>query len=162
MIARGKRRAPRGASPLVSRNQIEKSTESAKYGGDYFALSELHCLRFYLGATRFALAPGYHISRLWRCADSIPTFEQSRGCAAVRLCGCAAVRLCGCAAVGLCGWAAGRRCGWAAVRLGVGAALGLCRGAVLRLCGGAAGRLCGCAAVRLCGCAAVRLCGCAA
>ena len=47
MIARGKRRAPRGASPLVSRNQIEKSTESAKYDGDYFALSELHnVLRF--------------------------------------------------------------------------------------------------------------------
>jgi len=42
MKARGKREAQRNASPLVTKNKFERSTESAKYHGSYFALSELH------------------------------------------------------------------------------------------------------------------------
>jgi hypothetical protein len=42
------------------------SPERAKY---YFGPSGLDCLILMCrpGATRFALAPGYHIPRLWRC-----------------------------------------------------------------------------------------------
>src|ERR1041385_1774535 len=70
MKARGKREAQRNASPLVNENKLERSTESAKYHGSYFALSELHDhYALYQGrrASRCsALAPGFHIPRLWR------------------------------------------------------------------------------------------------
>jgi len=70
MKARGKREAQRNASPLVNENKLERSTESAKYHSSYFALSELHDhYALYQGrrASRCsALAPGFHIPRLWR------------------------------------------------------------------------------------------------
>src|ERR1043165_6314581 len=76
IIARGKREWQRNAAPLVTKEYFEQSTESAKYHVNYSALSELHghCARSYQGrrASRCsALAPGFHIPRLWR---SVPTF----------------------------------------------------------------------------------------
>ena len=72
MIARGKRRARRGASPLDNKNKFGASTESAKYQSLYSALSELAVIGPLAQGRRAslcsALAPGYHISRLWRCA----------------------------------------------------------------------------------------------
>ena len=57
MKARGKREAQRNASPLVTKNKFERSTESAKYHGSYFALSELH--------DHYALYQGRRASRLF-------------------------------------------------------------------------------------------------
>src|ERR1051326_4806319 len=56
MIARGKRVAQRNASSLVTNNNFEWSTESAKFNVNYSALSELHdhCVRL-PGATRLTL-----------------------------------------------------------------------------------------------------------
>src|SRR6202008_3028917 len=56
----------RSASPLVCGNCKLRRPERPKYDR-YYALSGLHGLFIcYPGATRFALAPGYHISRRWR------------------------------------------------------------------------------------------------
>src|SRR5215510_8424754 len=72
MKARGKREAQRNASPLVTRNNLKESTESAKYQGQLFrSFRASSPLRSYQGrrASRCsALAPGFHISRLrrWR------------------------------------------------------------------------------------------------
>src|ERR1051325_11940645 len=75
MKARGKREAQRNASPLVNENKLERSTESAKYHGSYFALSELHDhYALYQGrrASRCsALSLGFHIPRLWRWHRSL-------------------------------------------------------------------------------------------
>src|ERR1700752_682494 len=57
----------RSASPLVRNNKIRKSTESAEYRRYYSAsFRATNHLHVYPGATRFALAPGYHIPRLRR------------------------------------------------------------------------------------------------
>ena len=67
MKARGKREAKRSASPLDQLHKMRRSPERAKYRPPYFALSGLDALFILLpGATRFALAPGFHISRRWR------------------------------------------------------------------------------------------------
>src|ERR1041385_2581236 len=94
MKARGKREAQRNASPLVTRNNFEQSTESAKYKCQLFRSTELHALRALttrgdaphvvrrlplafifraFGACLWrsysapsALAPGFHIPRLRR------------------------------------------------------------------------------------------------
>ncbi|HEV8189259.1 MAG TPA: hypothetical protein VGP83_16010 [Pyrinomonadaceae bacterium] len=42
MIARGKRRAQRGASPLVSNNQLQRALKVRNIIAGYSALSELH------------------------------------------------------------------------------------------------------------------------
>ena len=72
MIARGKRQAQRGASPLVSRNKWKRALKVRNITAKYSALSELsRSLHFFPGrraSLRSALAPGYHIPRLWRCA----------------------------------------------------------------------------------------------
>jgi hypothetical protein len=67
MIARGKREARR---PWIARINFESSTESAKYQASYSALSELNGFVLFTqgrrAPLRVALAPGFHISRLWR------------------------------------------------------------------------------------------------
>jgi hypothetical protein len=69
MIARGKSRLV-GTSPLVTSTKECRGLKGRNlhnritpFQGS-FASWEIHP-----GATRFALAPGYHISRLWRCSD---------------------------------------------------------------------------------------------
>src|ERR1700754_469637 len=54
MTARGKRRATRGASPLVSRYQLKRALKVRNIGGSYSALSELRAHYVYPGATRLA------------------------------------------------------------------------------------------------------------
>jgi hypothetical protein len=71
MKARGKRGAQRNASPLVPKNNFEESTESAKYQPQIIPLfqSFTAIALSYQGrrASRCsALAPGFHIPRLWR------------------------------------------------------------------------------------------------
>src|ERR1051326_4640319 len=71
MIARGKREAKLNASPLVTNNNFEQSTESAKYQRELFrsfrASRPLCVLNQGRRASRCsALAPGFHIPRLWR------------------------------------------------------------------------------------------------
>jgi hypothetical protein len=71
MKARGKCEAKRSTSPLV--NKL-KSAVALKGRNTYFGLSGLISSGLSLpGATRFALAPGFHIPRLWR---SISSFES--------------------------------------------------------------------------------------
>jgi len=54
----------RSASPLVTQQTTGPRPERPKY---YYALSGLMSVCWLLpGATRFALAPGFHISRRWR------------------------------------------------------------------------------------------------
>ena len=67
MKARGKREAKRSASPLVRKSKKVSSPEGASYGA-YFGPSGLNPSFEDLnqGATRFALAPGCHMSRLRR------------------------------------------------------------------------------------------------
>jgi hypothetical protein len=62
MIARGKREARR---PWLS---TPKKRQGLKGRNSYYALSGLRPLFLNIdpGATRFALAPGYYIRRLWR------------------------------------------------------------------------------------------------
>ena len=68
MKARGKCDAKRRASPLVYDNSEHVRPERPKYHHTYYALSGLMRILFFSpGATRFALAPGYHIARLRRC-----------------------------------------------------------------------------------------------
>ena len=63
MTARGKREARR---PWEGPIQCS-SPERAKFERRYFGLSGLNRVWFANpGATRFALAPGFHISRRWR------------------------------------------------------------------------------------------------
>jgi hypothetical protein len=70
MIARGKRRAERGASPLEPRINDHEALKERNNRDDNFALSVLSSIDpSKPGATRFAFAPGYHISRRWRCAQ---------------------------------------------------------------------------------------------
>src|ERR1051326_4662578 len=71
MIARGKREAKLNASPLVTNNNFEQSTESAKYQRKLFrsfrASRPLCVLNQGRRASRCsALAPGFHIPRLRR------------------------------------------------------------------------------------------------
>ena len=71
MIARGKREAKLNASPLVTNNNFEQSTESAKYQRELFrsfrASRPLCVLNQGRRASRCsALAPGFHIPRLRR------------------------------------------------------------------------------------------------
>ena len=71
MKARGKREAKPSASPLVKspksgpglkgRNERRRITRFQRYTHIWILLP---------GATRFALAPGYHIPRRWRCVMS--------------------------------------------------------------------------------------------
>src|ERR1700741_1865764 len=64
----------RSASPLVCDTCKLRRPERPKYD-TYYALSGLHgLLIFYPGATRFALASGYHIARRWRSDSCICTF----------------------------------------------------------------------------------------
>src|ERR1051325_1810137 len=64
MIARGKREARR---PWSSGNNLNGALKERNIDINYFALSELHRPFGILpGATRFALAPAFHITRLWR------------------------------------------------------------------------------------------------
>src|ERR1041385_7037298 len=70
MIARGKREAKLNASPLVTNNNFEQSTESAKYQRKLFrsfrASRPLCVLNQGRRASRCsALAPVLHIPRLW-------------------------------------------------------------------------------------------------
>ena len=70
--SQGQAPSKRGASPLgLMRNDWEALKERNK-SACYFALSVLSSIYFFEpGATRLAcsaLAPGCHISRLWRCA----------------------------------------------------------------------------------------------
>jgi len=72
MKARGKREAQRNASPLVTRNNFEQSTESAKYKCQLFrSYRASRPSRSYDQGRRAsrcsALAPGFHIPRLRRC-----------------------------------------------------------------------------------------------
>src|ERR1051326_4039752 len=71
MKARGKREAQRNASPLVTRNNFEQSTESAKYKCQLFrSYRASRPSRTYDQGRRAsrcsALAPGFHIPRLRR------------------------------------------------------------------------------------------------
>src|ERR1051326_5229919 len=71
MIARGKREAKLNASPLVTNNNFEQSTESAKYQRKLFrsfrASRPLCVLNQGRRTSRCsALAPGFHIPRFWR------------------------------------------------------------------------------------------------
>src|ERR1051326_972298 len=73
MIARGKREAKLNASPLVTNNNFEQSTESAKYKRELFRsfrASRPLCVlnQGRRGSRCSALAPGLHIPRLrrWR------------------------------------------------------------------------------------------------
>src|ERR1051325_5237394 len=71
MIARGKREAKLNASPLVTNNNFEQSTESAKYQRELFrsfrASRPLCVLNQGRRASRcLALAPGFPIPRLRR------------------------------------------------------------------------------------------------
>jgi len=72
MIARGKRRATRGASPLGHKPNERKTLKERNNYRSYVALSVLSSIDICEPeATRFALlsaCPGYQISRLWRCA----------------------------------------------------------------------------------------------
>ncbi len=70
MKARGKREAQRNASPLGTSNNFKRALKVRNINRNYSALSELQrrCAR-YQGrrASRCsALAPGFHIARLWR------------------------------------------------------------------------------------------------
>ena len=57
----------RSASPLVKSHQTRLRPEGPEYRVPYYALFRADALLILLpGATRFALAPGYHIPRLWR------------------------------------------------------------------------------------------------
>jgi hypothetical protein len=65
MIARGKREARR---PWLGPQKHSQGLKGGNKDLRYFALSGLQVqFNFEPGATRFALAPGYHIPRLWRC-----------------------------------------------------------------------------------------------
>src|ERR1041385_6915926 len=76
MKARGKREAKRSASPLGHRI---KSPRALK-GRNYFGLSGLNLpLLIPPGATRCALAPGFHISRLCRSNNSRNVFSRPEG-----------------------------------------------------------------------------------
>jgi hypothetical protein len=71
MKARGKREAQRNASPLVTRINFEESTESAKYQRQIIPLFQsFNAIAFAYQGRRTsrcsALAPGFHIARLWR------------------------------------------------------------------------------------------------
>src|ERR1043166_6428720 len=82
IIARGKREAQRNASPLVTRNSLNRALKARNTNVNYSAPSELHGYCSILpGATRLtlfgacpwlsyfapsALAPGFHIPRLRR------------------------------------------------------------------------------------------------
>src|ERR1041385_9573515 len=57
----------RSASPLVKSHQTRLRPEGPNYRVPYYALFRADALLILLpGATRFALAFGYHIPRLWR------------------------------------------------------------------------------------------------
>jgi hypothetical protein len=63
----------RSASPLGTNVNDRESSERAEYCGEYFALSVLSSISFPANqgrraSLRLALAPGYRIPRLWRCA----------------------------------------------------------------------------------------------
>jgi len=64
MIARGKREARRPWLTTALRSRPERP----KYSHAISPFQGSHCVLDCLpGATRFALAPGYHIPRRWRC-----------------------------------------------------------------------------------------------
>ena len=71
MIARGKCRAERGTSPLGYKHNEREALKERNNQRSYFALSVLSSTySSYQGrraSLRSALAPGYHISRNWRC-----------------------------------------------------------------------------------------------
>ena len=77
MKARGKREAKRNASPLVNENtNLNRALKVRNINVDYSALSELHrhLGHFYQGRRALrcsALAPGFHIPRLWRWYQSL-------------------------------------------------------------------------------------------
>src|ERR1051326_5943548 len=57
----------RSASPLVKSHQTRLRPEGPNYRVPYYAVFRADALLILLpGATRFALAPSYHIPRLWR------------------------------------------------------------------------------------------------
>src|ERR1700752_900496 len=75
--AKGAKYESQGQGPSAARHvapgskqKSEVSTESATYRRSYFALSELHGIVIVIQGRRAsrcsALAPGFHISRLWR------------------------------------------------------------------------------------------------
>jgi len=73
MKARGKRAAKRRTSPLVQVHHSRPRPERPKYAR-YYALSGLatNLIDVYQGGViRFALAPGFHIPRRWRCVARI-------------------------------------------------------------------------------------------
>src|SRR5215204_1078761 len=72
--ARGKREAKRSASPLVSTQRKGlrlKGRNISPFSGLDLNFDSLP------GATRFALAPGFHIPRLWRWFTYTSDFGQS-------------------------------------------------------------------------------------
>src|ERR1041384_4991432 len=78
MIARGKRRAQRDASPL-DHNQVDY--EALKERNTTDDISHFQCSLQFISHNQgrrvslcSPLAPGYHISRLWRSVHRIPTF----------------------------------------------------------------------------------------
>src|ERR1041384_2148769 len=81
MIARGKRRAQRDASPL-DHNQVDY--EALKERNTIDDISHFQCSLQFISHNQgrrvslcSPLAPGYHILRLWRSVHRIPTFVQS-------------------------------------------------------------------------------------
>ena len=67
MEARGKREAKRTRRPWLQGIFLQRALKVRDIHGNYCALSELHGYFVVVpGATRFALAPGFHISRRWR------------------------------------------------------------------------------------------------
>ena len=67
MEARGKREAKRTRRPWLQGIFLQRALKVRDIHRNYCALSELHGYFVVVpGATRFALAPGFHISRRWR------------------------------------------------------------------------------------------------
>jgi hypothetical protein len=67
MKARGKREAKRSASPLVAKRAKYQGLKGRNISHRITPFQGWRCFLILLpGATRFALAPGFHIPRRWR------------------------------------------------------------------------------------------------